>query len=123
MLNYIARNHIRLRKHDIHYFVYEGLYKSATERFLDGDVKFHDCVTNLHGWKNRISKETLNQAKRGLICICPCPDYKEKLFSQFCSEVHTKSVVVIDSLAHLTYDYDFKCAYELLSKLKSNPSM
>lgn len=123
VLNHIINHHIKKNKYDIHYFVYEGIYNRTTKEYHEGDIRFYNCVSNLNGWKNRISKAIMERARTDpYFCICPCPDYKEDLFSKFSKEVDKKSVIVIDSLGHLIYDYGFKTAYEMLTKLKNDSS-
>lgn len=121
-LNYIVNNHVNSNKYEINYFVYEGLFQRTAKKYEDTNVKLHDCVSNVCRWKNPYTKEIMDAVAAGTIAVCPCEcNIKENLLAEFTSNQSNQlCVIVIDSLAHLIYNFGVREVYQMIQNLKRN---
>ncbi|XP_030755236.1 elongator complex protein 5 isoform X1 [Sitophilus oryzae] len=107
LLEYLVRQHLQRRQNKLHYFVYEGVFRTTQRKYSgESNVILYDCVTNPQRWIEGGQDE--NQ-------IHPIVN--------MCLKLGQNDVVVVDALSNLIFQSGLSEAYKIFNTLKNNKAI
>ncbi|KAF7274337.1 hypothetical protein GWI33_012994 [Rhynchophorus ferrugineus] len=99
LFEYMVKQHVNKKEHKLHYFVCEGVFKKAQQKYVnEPNIILYDYVTNSGGWM---------------------PENIQENFSDKLAKLGENDIVVIDALTNIIFQYGVTETYRSLNYLKN----
>ncbi|GLV38270.1 hypothetical protein CBL_12918 [Carabus blaptoides fortunei] len=95
----IMRTHLALRKHRVHFILFENSPERVRNSLPSHNLLVYDCISDNNGWLNN--------------------DTNADKFTELLATNELKGIVVIDSIAHVILEYGIGRTYRVLHELLS----